>query len=122
MNKKILKVLTILVYIIFVICMLSNTYAVITDNFKGDIGDTDVTAIQDILKAVLTIIRTVGVFIAVAILMIVACKYIIASAGDRADIKKHAVSYIIGAIILFATSGIAEILKNAIDSAFPAGN
>lgn len=122
MNKKILKVLTILVYIIFVICMLSNTYAAITDNFKGDIGDTDVTAIQDILKAVLTIIRTVGVFIAVAILMIVACKYIIASAGDRADIKKHAVSYIIGAIILFATSGIAEILKNAIDSAFPAGN
>lgn len=119
MNKKILKVIIMLLYITFIICMISNVYAAITDNFKGDVTGVELTPVQDILKAVLTVIRTVGVFIAVAILMVLACKYIIASAGDRADIKKHAISYVIGAIILFATSGIAEILKDAIDKAFP---
>ncbi len=84
--------------------------------------DDDVKSIKDILKAILTVTRIVGVFIAVAILMIVACKYIIASAGDRADIKKHAISYIIGAVILFATSGIAGILQDIIEGAFNQGN
>lgn len=121
MNKRILKVITILLYIVFITFMISNTYAAITDNFKGNVDGVEMTPIQDILKAVLTVVRTVGVFIAVALLMILACKYIIASAGDRADIKKHAVSYIIGAIILFATSGIASILKDAIDKAFTTG-
>ena len=124
MNRKVLKVITILIYIVFISSMISNVYAAITDNFKGSVVGVDgnaMTSIQDILKAVLTAVRTVGVFIAVGILMIVACKYIIASAGDRADIKKHAISYVIGAIILFATSGIASILKNAIDSAFLPG-
>lgn len=118
MNKKILKVIAILIYILFIFCMFSNTYATITNQFKGSSPSVGVDKIQDIIKAVLTITRTVGVFIAVAILMILACKYMIASAGDRADIKKHAISYVIGAIILFATSGIAEILKNLIDGAF----
>ena len=35
-----------------------------------------------------------------------------ASAGDRADIKKYAVNYIIGAIILFGTTGILGIVQN----------
>lgn len=121
MSKKIVKILTIILYISFITCIISNTYATITDNFKGNVDGVDedaMTSIKEILKAVLTVIRTVGVFIAVALLMILACKYIIASAGDRADIKKHAISYIIGAIILFATSGIAEILKGIIDSSF----
>lgn len=118
MNKKILKVLTIIIYILFITSMILNTYAAISNTFGGDLNGAKVSAIQDILKAVLTVIRLVGIFIAVGILMILACKYIIASAGDRADIKKYAISYIIGAIILFATSGIAGILQKIIEGAF----
>lgn len=119
MNKKIIKVLTILMYVIFIICSVSNvSLALITDGFNGSVDGVEITPIEDILKAVLTVIRSVGVFIAVGILMIVACKYIIASAGDRADIKKHAISYVIGAVILFATSGIAAIIKNLVEKSF----
>lgn len=120
MNKKIIKILTITLYILFILYIFSNAYATtITSQFKGNLDGTDVTPIQDIIKAILNIIKLVGVFIAVAILMIIACKYMIASAGDRADIKKYAVTYIIGAIILFATSGIAGILQQIIEGAFP---
>lgn len=121
MNKKIFKILTIIIYILFTTCLMSNTYATISGSFNGNVSGLeakDLTSIKDILKAVLTIIRIVGVFIAVAILMIIACKYIIASAGDRADIKKYAISYIIGAIILFATSGIAAIIQKIVEESF----
>lgn len=118
MKKKILKILIIVTYILFIMSMVSNTYATISNNFKGNLNGANINPIQDILKAVLTVIRVVGVFIAVGILMVLACKYIIASAGDRADIKKYAISYIIGAIILFATSGIAGILQKIIEGAF----
>lgn len=122
MNKKIIKILIISLYIIFILCIISNTYAAsITSQFEGKLDGTDVQPIQDIIIAILSVIKLVGVFIAVAILMIIACKYMIASAGDRADIKKYAVTYIIGAIILFATSGIAGILQQIIDGAFSAG-
>ncbi len=121
MSKKFFKIITIVIYVVFIFCMLSNVYAAITDNYKGDVTGVDtasITSIQDIIKAVLSVIRAVGTFIAVGILLVLACKYIIASAGDRADIKKHAISYVIGALILFGTSGVAAILKDAIDNAF----
>lgn len=77
-------------------------------------GDTQNAAVN-ILGSILAVVRTVGVIIAVAILMIIGIKYIIASAGDRADIKKYAVKYIIGALILFAASGLITIAQNIIN-------
>lgn len=124
MSKKILKILTIIIYILFITCIISNTYATnISGTFKGSLKELkteDITSVEDILINILAVIRTVGMFIAVGILMVIACKYIVASAGDRADIKKYAISYIIGAIILFATSGIAQILQKLIEGAFNA--
>ena len=35
--------------------------------------------------------------------------------GDRAEIKKHAVVYIVGAVVLFASSGILGIIKDFAD-------
>ena len=34
----------------------------------------------------------------------------ISSPGDRADIKKHAVAYVIGAFVLFGVTGILGVL------------
>lgn len=136
MNKKILKNLIAIICIFFIISLPSNTYAKPPDNpsegvggssssissaFTGKLGtvsNEDVSPIINILSAVLFVIRSAGVVIATVILIVIACKYMIASAGDRADIKKYAVSYIIGAVVLFATSGIAGLLQTIITEAF----
>ena len=52
-----------------------------------------------------------GIF-AIIMLIVLAIKYISAAPGDKADIKKHAVVYVVGAIVLFAASGILGIIKN----------
>ena len=63
---------------------------------------------------VLDVVRLVGAAVAVVMLMTIAAKYMIASSGDRADIKKYAFNYVIGAIILFAASGILTIVRDTI--------
>ena len=62
--------------------------------------------------AILTVFKVVGVGVAMIMLIVLAMKYMLASAGDKADIKKHAVVYIVGAIILFAASGILQIIQS----------
>ncbi len=122
MKKKILKIVILIIYALLLLSVISNVYAAgtISKSFDGNLGSASgsVNPIIDILSAVLFIIRTAGVVIATVILMVIACKYMIASAGDRADIKKYAVSYIIGAVIMLGTAGIAGLLKDIITEAF----
>ena len=49
--------------------------------------------------------------IAIIMLIVLAIKYISAAPGDKAEIKKHAVVYVVGAVVLFAATGILQIIK-----------
>ncbi len=117
---KLIKKCFIIVICILIVCSLYNSvFAIsegdITGSFTGSSVNNDAkNTANNILKSVLSITRIVAAAIALIILTVIACKYIIASAGDRADIKKYAVNYIIGAIILFGASGILGIIKNFI--------
>ena len=35
-----------------------------------------------------------------------------AAPGEKADIKKHAIPYVVGAVIMFACTGILTIIEN----------
>lgn len=82
----------------------------LTENAEDTSGAA--RSINRILQAALTITQVIGVGVAIIMLIVLAIKYISASPGDKADIKKHAVVYVVGAIILFAASGILQIIKN----------
>ena len=49
--------------------------------------------------------------VAVTMLVMVAIKYMSAAPGEKADIKKHAVIYVVGAIVMFASTGILGIIQ-----------
>lgn len=67
---------------------------------------------QTIAGHVLSIVQVVGAAVAVIMLIVLATKYMLAAPNDKAEIKKHAVVYVVGAIIVFGTSIILEIIKN----------
>lgn len=120
MKKSIIKVSVIVLSILIILSSFSSVFGAsskdVVGQFKGDISGSGATSAQStmvsIISTVLNIIRTVGVAAALIILIVIACKYLIASAGERADIKKYATTYIIGALILFGASGIATIIKD----------
>lgn len=121
MKRSLKRVSIIILSILIILSLFSNTLAAGAKDFTGEMSGEGIEDAKNstvsILSSILGVIRTAGVAIAVIILMVIACKYIVASAGDRADIKKYAVNYIIGALVLFGSSGILSIIKVFVDSA-----
>lgn len=118
MKKNIKKIIVILILILLLINFIAINYV---NAFVGNLNDfeTDsrnVNGVTNVIDNVggtaINIIRIVSVTIAIVMLLVIAMKYMIASPGDRADIKKHAVAYIIGAFILFGVTGILTILTD----------
>lgn len=64
-----------------------------------------------IIGAIIGVMRIVATGVAFIMIIAVAVKYMSAAPGDRADIKKHAVPFVIGAVVLFASSGILSIIQ-----------
>lgn len=65
---------------------------------------------------VIGVIRVIAVTIAIVMLLGIAMRYMLSSAGDRADIKKHAIAYVVGAVILFGVTWILGIIVNVANS------
>ena len=122
MNKNFKRVLIVLFDIILISTLFLNVVsnAGSVSQFNGStslLGSTNAkNATVGILGTILTITRTVGAAVAIGILMIIGCKYLMASAGDRADIKKYAMNYVIGAIILFGAAGILGIIQRFVNA------
>ena len=116
--NKIKKIFVILFVLTFAIVII-NTEVLANDNFNFYAFDQSVpnsaNAIQLVNNTAITAIsvaRVVCVTIAIVILLVIAMKYMMSAPGDRADIKKHAIHYVIGAFILFAVTGILSILNS----------
>lgn len=82
------------------------------NTMAGQTGDTNVTkSFTTISGAIITIARIVCMGVAITMLVLVAIKYMMAAPGEKADIKKHAVVYVVGAIVMFASTGILGIIQ-----------
>lgn len=119
MNKKIIvKIIALICILLFCVSIGITTNAAVTasdvEAFAGSESTEGTEPIKKIIGMVLDVVRLVGAAVAVVMLMTIAAKYMIASSGDRADIKKYAFNYVIGAIILFAASGILTIVRDTI--------
>lgn len=116
MKRNVVKIILIAMIVLLTLSLITTVDAsmsqTIRDDFKGNENPTGSAPIVQIISAVLGVVRTAGAAVAVIILMTIAAKYIMASAGDRADIKKYAVNYVIGAIILFGAAGILGVVQN----------
>ena len=117
--KNVLKIFVIGITIILVCSCATTVFAGASDTFSGAKSaieaETGVTALNNsaasITGSILEVCKFVAVGIALIMLVIIAAKYMVASAGDRADIKKHAFAYVTGAMILFGSAAIVDIIQ-----------
>lgn len=108
-TAQIITVLTVALGILFATSMVfaADSYTIPTATSSGADG-----ALGTIGSMVLSVAQIVGTAVAVIMLIVLAIKYISAAPNDKAEIKKHAVVYIVGAIVLFAASALLGILKS----------
>ena len=123
-KKKIVRILSIALMISMIAMSLNNVVLADTSNMEIPQGDTSSSAASSfstVLNKILGVVQIIGVAVAVIMLIVLAIKYISAAPGDKAEIKKHAVVYVVGAVILFAASGILQLIRSFSTEAFPAG-
>ena len=116
MTKKI--VLTILIFISVLVIMQNMVYGwswgdeltSADTSWKGDASVMKVT--KNVMGSAVAIIRTVATGMAIIMLTYVAIKYMTAAPNEKAEFKKSATAFIVGAIVLFATSGILTIISD----------
>lgn len=114
-KRSIMKIFSVALIVAMVAMCLSNVvFAEMPDpsSFNGNTSGDTATTFNSILNTILGIVQVIGVAVAVIMLIVLAIKYISAAPGDKAEIKKHAVVYIVGAVVLFGASGLLGIIKN----------
>ena len=118
MAKKVMKMIAIMLIASMVVAVCSQAVLAVDDGtsltqFDGKTDNSGAyESAQNIIGALITIVQIIGTGVAIIMLIVLAIKYISAAPGDKADIKKHAVVYVVGGMVLFAATGILQIIKS----------
>lgn len=67
--------------------------------------------LKEMWSKVFRIFTTIGVGVAIIMLIVVAIKYMSVAPSERAEIKKYLIIYTVGAIFILCCVGIVNLLK-----------
>ena len=109
--KNITRVITILFFVTMLLSAFSMVFGTVTIPTPSQPG-TGGEDINGIVSNVIWIIQTIAIAAAVIMLMFVGIKFVTASPEGKAEIKKTAVIYVVGAILLLAASGVLGIIQS----------
>ena len=117
MSKKTMKILMALVLAVVALSSVSMVFAAdgLIDYSPSPVEGDASKKVGDVLDNILAIVQVVGIGLAVIMLIVLAIKYISSAPNDKAEIKKHAVVYVVGAILLFASAGVIGLLRSFAD-------
>ena len=116
MSKKIIRIMVVILLLVLVNSFVFTNYAAfsfkqaVTD-IEGKNNSTLDSKTKIIMGGAVSVVKYVAAGIAIIMLLVLAMKYMLAAPSDRAEIKKHAVVYVAGAIIMFGVSGILELIQ-----------
>lgn len=84
----------------------SDSSSTVDGLFEG--GDANTEQLENVGASLVDIITTVGIIVAVIVLLIIGIKYLMGSASEKAEYKKTMIPYLVGAVIIFGASAIAK--------------
>ncbi len=76
---------------------------------KGEVGDT-ANGVAKIGGQIASILTTVGMVVAVLVLLVLGIKYMMGSASEKAEYKKTMIPYVVGAVLILGASAIVRII------------
>ena len=113
MNKTIKIISTILMICIMVLFLSTTVFAgdptTIIQGTKPDYN-TDTGGLQNVGQTIISYISIAGIVISVIVLLILGIKYMIGSASEKAEYKKTMIPYLVGAVLIFGASAIAQVI------------
>lgn len=113
MKKYVLLVLIVLICAVTIIPTFTYADSIKPDEYKKIYTNSNENkSIKEAGEKVLGVVKTIAISIGVIFLIIIGIKYIMMStnAADKASIKEKLIPYVIGAVLVFSTSGILTII------------
>lgn len=115
--KKTMKFASVLLIAIFVVVALTTTtmakvaYNDVIGGMDAQQANSQTTSeVSKIFGNIANILTTVGIAIAVIVLVVLGIKYMIGSASEKAEYKKTMIPYIIGALLIAGASAIVRVI------------
>lgn len=108
MNTKTMKILVAVATLLTMVAMC--TSVVFAEPAWPEANYQGTEKITDFGGKIMGILTTLGMVVAVIVLMILGIKYMMGSAEEKAEYKKTMIPYLIGAALLFGASGIAQMV------------
>ena len=115
--KKQVKVLSIALIVLTILLAISNV--VLATDIPGKIdqiaqgnSSANTSKVVNFGATIVTIMQTVGIVVAVVVLLILGIKYMMGSAEEKAEYKKTMIPYLVGAILIFASTTIVNVVYN----------
>lgn len=114
--KKTVKLISILLFVAMISISLTTVVSasgIDATNLANQLKGNTSAAQEDVVNIgnqIIGIITTVGVVVAVVILLVLGVKYMMGSASEKAEYKKTMIPYLVGAILIFGASAITKVV------------
>ena len=119
--KKTIKVFSIILMVSIMVLFLS-TNVLAADTVIGKITpdyNEDTGNLTNVGQTIISYISIAGIIISVIVLLILGIKYMIGSASEKAEYKKTMIPYLVGAVIIFGASAIAQVVVQMASAIVP---
>lgn len=117
MRHKKVKIIFILTLSVLLFCLLPNI--ILANGWDQSMQTTSIAGqdakIKSALNLTIRIIQIIGITVAFISLFIFAIKFMSVAPSEKATVKKRLLVYLIGAVILFATTAILEFIRSFTD-------
>lgn len=102
------KVMSLVLTFALLMSMTATVFAIPTPNP----GKVTTSGMSNVASNALGFVQWFGYALAVGMLLYIGIKYMMASANEKADLKKGSINYVIGAILVAAASAIVGIITS----------
>ena len=109
MNTKTLKIVITILMAIFTVCAISQAVLAVEVNVEP-ITPGDMSGVETIAGRILGLIQAVSGIAAVVLIAVFGFKFIMGSANEKADYQKSFIPLIVGVVVVFAATSIANLL------------
>lgn len=108
-TSKITKIISLLVIIAAIALSFNMVFATVT---IPEASPVTATGFNSTISNVLGVVTIVCYAAAVILLITLGVKWLIAAPEAKADLKKSAIYYVIGAVMVFAAGAIVQVIRN----------
>lgn len=109
------KLITFLIIMVVMIMAMSSVVFAKKINTTITIDPVAAGATNEITGRILGRIQVIGSIISVVALIVIGIRYMLSSVQEKANLKGVLIYYIIGAVLVFATSNVLSIVYNIIN-------